>query len=136
MSTSLCLIYKAHYIEFNSFAAQMLELSFLIKWLKNVGEKTAGNGLGIIPCLLNEIQSSDPCFKVQVLFSALLAASPPAPFLGDNQTWGIISLKSFLCIHAHRTSLSSGSPFFSCQLGSLHLSLAFLKHLKCLMINC
>ena len=47
MSTSLCLIYKAHYIEFNSFAAQMLELSLLIKWLKNVGEKTAGNGLGI-----------------------------------------------------------------------------------------
>ena len=47
MSTSLCLIYKAHYIEFNSFAARMLELSLLIKWLKNVGEKTAGNGLGV-----------------------------------------------------------------------------------------
>ena len=44
---SLCLIYKAHYIEFNSFSAWMLELFLLIKWLENVGVKTARSGLSV-----------------------------------------------------------------------------------------
>lgn len=87
MRTSLCLIYKAHYIEFDSFSAWMLELSLLIKWLENVSVKTAAMGwVYILPPEWNS--SSDPCFKVQVLFSALLAASPPAPSLSDHQTWG------------------------------------------------
>ena len=98
MRTSLYLTYQAYYMEFNSFSVWMLGLSLWIKWLKNVGVKTAHNGLGVYFASWMKFKAVTPVLKIQVLFSVSLAASPTLPSLSDTQTaWGVLTLRSFFC---------------------------------------